>query len=204
MRPLALVLLAATSTSCVFHVHVHEDGPSPASSTSAHVARHATAHDDAPAGHVRGVVVDERGAPVAARVALVGADGGSMSTGTDDDGAFDIAPFRSGPLVVHASTEDGRVAVQSARDGASDLRLVLRRGGVVRIDLASDDDVRCAVFHGHLRIEDFTLRGHESATVVVPAGEVRLRLYDGDEIHVERRLEVEPGNATEIELSIGA
>lgn len=202
MRTIALAVLAFTSTSCVIHVHVHEDGaePAPAATASAHAERH---HEEAHTGTVSGVVVDEHGAPIgSARIALVGADGGSVSMSAGGDGRFDIAPFGNGPVVVHASTEDGRVAVRSARGGESDLRLVLRRGGTLRIDLASDDDVRCAVFQDHLRIEDFTLRGHESATVVVPAGEVRVRLYDGDEVHVERHFDVEPGHATEIQLQL--
>lgn len=117
-----------------------------------------------------------------------------MSSGTDENGRFELRSDRFAVTTVHASTEDGDVAVLAVTSTDGDLRLELRPGSRLSLDLAAPESVRCAILDGELRIEDFTLRPGETANVVVPPGVLRVRLYDGDRIHDERRVELSAGD----------
>lgn len=166
----------ASLSACVFHVHVHEAPRETVVAAAEPVPAAARANTNTT---IAGTVVDAAGNPVHARVALVWASG-SISNTAQDSGRFSMEPPTSDPIVVHASTEDGRVAVASARPGDDDLKLVLAPGGTITIDFTSEQNMRCAVFHRDLRIEDFTLRAKSDRTqVVVPAGDIHVRVYGG-------------------------
>ncbi len=178
--------LLASLSSCAFHVHVHEaprqtvvaaaepvhDTPAPA---------HVSAHESRPhSSTISGFVVDTAGEPVRARIAIVSSSGGSTSSTTNDAGRFDLESPQRGPFAIHASTEDGRIAISPARGGDEGVRLVLAPGGTVTIDFTSEQKMRCAVFHGDLRIEDFTLRAKaDRRSVVVPTGDIHVQVYGG-------------------------
>lgn len=200
MKHAALVLAVLVAPACVVHIHVHE-APRQTAAVAEHAPHsgHPTPHDGSE--HVRGVVVDAQGRRVKARVAVVGKSG-SYSSWSNDSGEFEV-PSGSWPeAVIHANTEDGQVAVQRVKRGESDLRLQLRPGSTLSIDLAAPQAVRCAVFAGELRIEDFTLRPGETAQVVVPSGAVRVQPYEGDRIHEERTLELATGDARSLRFDL--
>lgn len=161
-------------SSCVFHVHVHE-APRETALAAAEPVR-ARANTNAT---ISGTVVDAAGNPVRARVAIVWSSG-SVSSSSQDSGRFSFEAPTSDPMVLHASTEDGQVAVLPARPGDESLKLVLVPGATISIDFTSDQNMRCAVFHRDLRIEDFTLRAKSDRTsVVVPTGDIHVRVYGG-------------------------
>ncbi len=184
LKSLIGATVLAYLSSCVVHVHVHEAPRETVIAAAepvheSHTTTHAAAHESRRSSPVvRGTVVDTSGEPVRARVAIVGPNG-SMSMTSDDAGRFSIESPMSDDLVVHASTEDGRVAVQSVH-GAGDVRLVVMPGGTITIDFTGEQNMRCAVFQGDVRLEDFTLRAKLDRTqVIVPAGDIRLQVYGG-------------------------
>lgn len=206
MRSLALAAICGLVPSCVFHVHVHE---APREAQLAAGAPQAGSHaEPGPSEQVpntvSGVVLDADGKPAEARVALV-SSGGSFSTWTDPEGRFDLEAFAErSELAVHASTTDGRVAVQRVPARGEPLRLVLQPGATLTVDLAATEDARCAIFRGDVRLEDFTLRAGESSRVVVPPGPIRVRLYQGDRIRVERETVVAQGETPSMRFELGA
>jgi integral membrane sensor domain MASE1 len=86
-----------------------------------------------------------------------------------------------------------------------DVRLVLQPGAKLKVDYAGAGNVRCALFQGQDRFEDFTLRGDRDwSQVVVPEGEVRVRIYTGDNVHGEREISVARGSEQTVEFKLGA
>jgi len=77
---------------------------------------------------------------------------------------------------------------------------VLRPGATFVIDLAGRAQARCAVFVAGLRIEDFTLHAGDPAEVVVPAGELRVRIYEGDTVLQERHFTARVGDRQAIRM----
>jgi hypothetical protein len=76
---------------------------------------------------LRGVVVDERGTPVRARVGIaVSGPDAAVDTDTDAGGAFALEPTDA-PAAVVAESADGRVAIQHDVELGTPVRLVLRR-----------------------------------------------------------------------------
>lgn len=185
-------VLALLASACTVHIHVHES-PRDVAAARAPASSAQRSAPAVPSHEIRGVVVDGAGRPVHARVAAVG-DSGSVSGSTDDLGRFALPQIHWPVGAVHASTEDGQVAVSALEDPSRELALQLRPGSKLSIDLRSNDSVRCAIFDGELRIEDFTLRAGETADVVVPAGSVRVQLYDGDRTYEERTVEIAVGD----------
>ena len=185
MKQLFALALLGSLTSCTLHLHVHEapkmpEGQEPAA---------ASATPTTVCGSVAGIVVDEDGRPVRGRVAAVGA-GGSYSTSVAEDGRFALQHMSWPDFVLHASTEDGRLAVRAhVVPGSDELALVVRPAAAVTIDFEGTESVRCAVFHEGDRIEDFTLHPKTPSRVVVPAGAVVVQLYSGDEVRAERTVE---------------
>ncbi len=204
MRTLALAALAAISSSCVVHVHVHESPHETAiSAVTAPTARQGSPHaSESFTSTVSGVVVDATGKPVKARVAIVNAHG-SVSSTTDDAGRFSLESHADSGLVAHASTEDNRVAFQSVHAGANDVRLVLAPGALVTIDFTGPSAIRCAVFQGDTRMEDFTVRPNQPARVVVPSGPVLVRLYGDRTVHVEQSFTVAAGDRQHAGFALG-
>jgi hypothetical protein len=188
----------ALLSSCTIHVHVHEDAPDgpsvavqPAAATIASTS-------------ISGRVVDANGEPVYARVAIV-RQSGSVSSWSGQDGQFDLQSFGGEQYVVHASTPEGLVAIRAVQAGSSDVRLVLQPGAKVKVDYVGAENVRCALFQGEDRFEDFTLRGDRDwSQVVVPAGDVRVRIYTGDTVHAEREISVALGAEQTVEFDLGA
>ena len=60
------------------------------------------------------------------------------------------------------------------------------------------DKTRCALFHDGVRVEDFTLKAGKPARVVLPAGDIRVQLYDGKTIQAERNIHLEIGDHTDV------
>lgn len=149
---------------------------------------------------VAGVVRGDDGEPARAAVAAVG-PGGSASIGTDADGRFELHTLWWPEFVLHASTTDGRFATVHARDGARGVELVLQRGGTLAIALDGTDRARCAIFAGDVLVQDFTLCAGKTMPVVLPAGDVRVRLYDGDRTLAEARARVVLGESHTVRLS---
>ncbi len=198
MKTLALALLLCLLPACVVHLHFHE-APKTAEVQSPH------SRSESRATTISGVVLDAQGRPVRAHVAAVGpARGGSNTVGTDDTGLFELPWYSGSDFVLHASTSEGQVAVQPGRSSARDLELVLRPGMTLAIDLAGHEHARCAVFQGELRIEDFTLHAGKPANVVVAPGEVRVRLYEGDQIFEEQSLNAAEGLTKALSFKIGS
>jgi hypothetical protein len=157
------------------------------------------------AGHhtVRGVVVDPEGTPVRARIAAVGANGGSYSTSTDDRGRFTIQPPFD-EYVLHASTEGGLIALRPGRANSEHAQLELQPGAILVIDLAGREKTRCAIFAQHLRAEDFTLHAGRTARVAVPAGGVQVRLYEGGDVFAEQYFDVRVGESKSASFKLGS
>jgi hypothetical protein len=147
-----------------------------------------------------GVVRDADGRPVRARVAAVG-DSGSYSTGTSDDGAFALDGAHWPVFVLHASTDDDRVAILAdVRAGSGGLELVVAPAGAIVVHADAPRDVRCALFRDGVRFEDFTLRSGNPARVVVPVGAVRVELYEPEGALAEREVEVALGEEQDVGL----
>jgi len=215
LRSLTCATVLTSLSSCVFHVHVHEAPREKAiDTTQARMADTQPAESaertvSASVHRVHGSVVDADGKPVAARIALIGAAGGSYSMTLSEPRDFDLeSPF--GAAVVIASTLDGRVAVQRLRGGGQDVRLVLALGGSITIDFTSESDMRCAVFHGDLRIEDFTLRAKSDRTqVIVPVGDIRVQVYGGGTspsggpgVTYDERVTITQGETSHVKFSV--
>ncbi|MCC7171365.1 MAG: hypothetical protein IT459_13035 [Planctomycetes bacterium] len=144
---------------------------------------------------------NSEGHPVRARVAAV-TESGSVSTGTRDDGTFELTDAVWTKSVVYATTEDDCFAIATGVEpGATGIELVVSQGGAIVVHANQPQDVRCALFQGATRFEDFTLRVGKPARVVVPPGKVRVRLYTPTATIAERELHVEGSTAQDVDLS---
>ncbi len=141
---------------------------------------------------IQGVLVDERGAPIQGRVALVSAQR-SYSSMTGSDGRFEFAVPRDVDVALHGSAAGSLVGVLTEFDGGAPLTLTLRPGAMLEITLLGGKRHRCAIFYRDVRIEDFTLRPNEASSVAVPAGEIRVLVYDGEETLGESTTRIERG-----------
>lgn len=137
---------------------------------------------------VTGRVVEASGTPARARVAAVYASA-SYSRTSDSQGSFRLGPLPEGRFNLTATTEDGRIALLEGLELEGDeslagLELALEQGATLELSFegGAADSYRCALFHGGTRVDDFTLRRGESATVVVPAGRVPAQLYTGKQV----------------------
>ena len=155
-------------------------------------------------GRLRGVVVDADGQPLRARVAAVGETGSASTRSDASDGRFEIEGFENAS-VLHASTEDGRVAVASIPGSGDEVRLVVEPGAELKIDMVGrDENCRCAIFNGEQRIEDFTLRPGQMETLVVPGGSVRVLLYAGGDELAEHSVELTVGDSHALTIDLTA
>lgn len=194
----AACILSLLFASCTVHLHIHE-APSPVSAAQALPASSET--NAFAMRSVRGVVRDGKGVAVVARVALVGAlGGGSRTTTSGSDGQFAMSHGFSSKFALTASTEDGGVAVSDSPTENREVELVLKPGATIMIQLEGLEKARCAVFAGGLRIEDFTLRAGPPARVVVPGGEIRVRIYEGDHVFEDRQFAAQVGRTEEIRM----
>lgn len=207
MKPLLFASAALLLCACTINLHIHEAPKPPAAPEAVAVVAPvaAPAPVSAPASpaqdSVSGVIVDALGQPVRAHVAAVGTTG-SVAAGTDEKGRFTLAHIQWPEIVVNASSKDGRVAVRSMHTGSSGVELVLQPGATLVIDVEGREKTRCAIFQNEQRIEDFTLRTGKPASVVVPPGEVRVRLYDGEHIYKEQMLTAAVGSTEPVNFKL--
>ena len=192
LRSIALVPLAA----CAVHIHIHEAPKSDPPKSEQSAA--APLREEAKSGEVSGVVVDAQGRPVHARVAAVGPSG-SRSCSTDGQGRFELEGLQWPEFVLHVSTDDDRLAVQSGvRLDTKNVHLLPEPAAVATMHVDGVGQSRCAVFHDGVRVEDFTIRGGKPSRVVLPAGEIRVQLYEGEKILHESTFHLEVGEHLEV------
>lgn len=197
MRCLCLILVPLFA-SCTIHLHVHEAPEPKTVETEGHGASNASYKEWGP---VWGVVRDSEGKGVEARVALVSTVGtGSNTTTTRADGRFSLPTTGTPDFTLHASTQDGRVAIASSHPGNGDVELVVRPGAVFVIELQGRESARCSIFAEGRRIEDFLLRSGVSEKFVVPPGEQRVRIYDGDTVFQEQHFRAKAGSTEAIRM----
>lgn len=156
-----------------------------------------TASTDIASGTVR----DSNGQPVQARVAVV-REGGSISVGTSENGEFRL---RDGPwpnVVVYATTADDQCAIRSGvPQDVTNIELVVQPAAAIVLRSDQPRDVRCALFQGDVRFEDFTLRAGKPARVVVPEGAIRVQLYESGDTLAVRELRIVRGEEQAVDLS---
>lgn len=153
-------------------------------------------------GTIAGVVVDAKGRPARAKVAVVRVSG-SHSMPTNDDGCFEFADLRDGTYLVTATTTEGQVAVLADVPTGSRATALpaLSPGATLWVELCGRPSARLAVFLGDLRVHDFTLRENKPVPVVVPPGEISVLLYDGD-LENERLIALGAGDSQELALAL--
>ena len=196
MQRILSALVLVPLASCALDVYVH-DAREPAPATAP------ATHERTATGTLSGVVRNASGKPVRAHVAAVGVSG-SISCGTDDTGLFELTNIVWPEFALTASTNDGQFAVlEGVGRDAHGIELVVRPAATLSIRVEGAASTRCAVFQNGLRFEDFTAHPGELAHVVVPAGELVVRLYNGDTIHAERTTRVEVGDSRSLEFSLG-
>jgi len=149
-----------------------------------------------PEGRISGRLLDAQGAPLHGYVSIV-SSGGSETRGTQADGTFvfeDVAPYSH---TVTGRTIDGRiVCVDGIQADQAGMQLVVQPGATVWVELAGMPKARLAVSSGETRVHNFTLREGKRVPVIVPAGDVLLRLYSGRDD--ERRLTLAAGESADV------
>jgi hypothetical protein len=195
MQRILSALVLVPLASCAIDVYVHDERQPATSSPSA-------AHPAAVPTTVSGVVHDASGRPVRAHVAAVGASG-SISCGTDESGRFELANIAWREFGLSASTSDGQFgAVAGVPRDVHGIELTVRPGATLSIRVDGLASTRCALFQNGTRFEDFTARSGQPASVVVPPGEILVRLYDADTVHAERTTRLEVGDSRSLEFRI--
>lgn len=148
---------------------------------------------------VRGVVLDEAGAPMAGvEVVITDGDGRALgSTDSEEDGRFALAVDQRGPIAARASDDDRGVSevVRRERGDARELRLVLRAGAAVagRVIVAGTGapytDGTVVLLEGETALGTAALDEQGGYRFDhVPAGRFRVRLSDG---HAESPASIE-------------
>jgi len=147
-------------------------------------------------GQISGRLIDAQGLPLYGRVAIV-SSAGSHSQGTQADGSFvfeDVMPY-SYTLTGH-TLDRPQIACADGVLVNSETELVLQSGATLWVELNGVPKARLAVSHGDTRVHNFTLREGRRVAVVVPAGDVRLRLYRG--LDDERSLTLAAGESQDV------
>ena len=192
--PLALLVLGACAT--VDHTHEHSQGHPQEREAS---VRPANSFWNGADHIVRGTVVDASGAPIAAKVALVDANG-STSTRVSD-GVFELGVYGDFPRTLCAWTPDGKIAwrvLQSPPGDRSVTMDVMEEGGTLTLIPGSYDD-RISILTGGVPLHDVKFPAGEARTFVVPAGDIEFGTKGTDGHPADRRtLHVTPGAVTEV------
>ncbi len=147
---------------------------------------------------IAGRVVDADGNPADAHVHLLQRSG-SLGQGTSsrEQGAFLFIDLEPGTYTVQAEAPDGRVTVQQVvlerRKRITGLVLTLEEGARIGVRHAFDHGVRCSIWSGAVLVADSTVRSGEENFETVPAGPIRVELYDGTGTLAERELEARAG-----------
>lgn len=150
---------------------------------------------------VRGFVHDAAGKPALALVTVVHRRGSSAGD-TRANGSFEVERPDLGDFVLRATTGDGRAAILPMRAGEDDARLVLAPGWTLDVIVRGSREVRCAVFQGEKRVADVAVGSKRPARLVLLPGVVQVRLYDGDRVLLERRLEARAGNLLDVQYDV--
>ena len=147
---------------------------------------------------LRGVVVDENGAPLRARVHLVTSTG-SMSSGTAPDGRFQFFDLRAKLYSITVTTKNARIAVlPNIEVSSAPLRIsVVDEGSRLTLAAIGKPGTRFAVSQGDINLFNFTNRDGKEVDLVVPLGEVEVRLY-GKEFNELRTIHSLPNQKTRI------
>ena len=156
-----------------------------------------------PEGTIAGVVVDDRGNPVRARVAIC-RPSGSRSTVTADDGRFEFEDLDDTGWVVTATTEDGRFAtLPNVEPGGFELRLPpLAEGASVVVEMRGRERMRVAVLQDGVRVHDYTVRDAQPRTLVVPEGESTVLVYDARRFEERHDLALAAGASARVEVDV--
>ena len=147
---------------------------------------------------LRGVVVDADGSPLRARVHLV-TSSGSLSTGTSPTGRFQFFDLRAKVYSVTVTTKDARIKVlPNVEVSSTPLRIeVVDQGSRLMLSASGKPGTRFAVSQGETNLFNFTNRDGKEVALVIPLGEVKVRLY-GDEFSEERTIDSAPNQETRI------
>jgi carboxypeptidase family protein len=142
---------------------------------------------------IGGRVVEPGGRAADARVHLLQRSGSlGQGTSSENPGAFRFLGLEPGEYSVQAEAPDGRVAVRNvelAEGGRVDgVELVLAEGARIGVKHAFDHGVRCSIFSEGVLAADSTVSPGEESFETVPAGRLRVELYDGSGILAMREL----------------
>ena len=147
---------------------------------------------------LRGVIVDANGDPLRARIHLVTSNG-SLSSGTLPDGRFQFFDLRAEVYSITVTTKDARIAVlPDVEVSSTPLRITVEdRGSRLMLAASGKPGTRFAVSQGETNLFNFTNRDGKEVALVIPLGEVKVRLY-GDEFSEERTIDSAPNQETRI------
>jgi len=148
---------------------------------------------------LRGVVVDASGQPLRAKVHLVTPTGSQSST-TSPDGHFQFFELRATSYSVTVTTKEGRIAVLPEVEVApKPLQIpVVNQGSKLLLSVSGKSSMRWAISQGETWLFNFSAKEGKEAEVVVPEGEIGIRLYGGDYFE-DRTIMSTPGQRTSVE-----
>ena len=159
---------------------------------------------------IGGSVVSSSGQTFRAHVNLI-SDRGSWGMGVSGSsmGQFLFGELDERVYTVKATTEDGRVAVIGGLDVSegqahTDLTLVLKYGGKIRVEFDGPPGFRCIVTRDGVQIDNSSMRG--TVFTIAPAGEVEVavvgRNAEGESVRLTRRVTAVPGEVQEVKFSL--
>jgi hypothetical protein len=162
---------------------------------------------------LRGVAVDERGAPIEGASILLRRDDGPASpwtAGTDETGSFDIDTLMPGTYRLEAIARGYARAVRNGVDPGERIRLVLERvglvaGRVVRPDGSGADRATVVIAGSGLWPARQVQAGENGRfrLEAIPPGIYEVRAHEGDLVAEPRRgLTVEPGQPAFLTFSL--
>ena len=144
-------------------------------------------------GVVQGSVQDLVDRPVHAKAWLV-SPGGSRSLELEGAAGFRFQDLPEREYVLTITTEDGRVAVlPGVRPGRPFELPPLTQGATLAVELRGPGRSRLSIEQAGQRVHEFTLRAGEPVEVVVPAGDLILKVY-GESLELQRSLSLRPGD----------
>ncbi len=147
---------------------------------------------------IAGRVVDAEGRPADAHVHLLQRSG-SLGQGTSqrEQGGFLFIDLEPGTYTVQAEAPDGRVAILEAvlEEGQriTGLVVTLREGARIGVRHDLESYVRCSIWSNGVLAADSTVRAGVEAFETVPAGPIRVELYDGSGTLGEQELDARAG-----------
>lgn len=168
----ACSLLVGALVSCAA-VPSETNNVQPVAAAEAQRSTRSTSDFWADADHVvRGTVVDNSGAPLAAKVALVSTNG-SCST-TVPNGQFELGTSGAFPRTLCAWTKDGRIGWRVLESPPTDgpVRIKVTEEGAFLTLVPGDRSDRVSILSGDVPLHDVKFPAGESRTFVVPASAI--------------------------------